>query len=127
MSESKYIQKLINKVKSLEKENKALSNQVDKDMTNKLYYEQKEVRLMFTDVGRWVKEKDYQALETELETVREQLNIKVFASNEQRVQLQKLKEALDIIMAEINSTPMLAQYFDLRIIRKANELLKKEP
>jgi len=83
---------------------------------------------MHPELENTVKQPDYtvalenyaEALEMELEQSDEQVQM-------QLIELQKLKEVLDIIMAEINSTPMLAQYFDLRIIRKANELLKKEP
>lgn len=37
----------------------------------------------------------------------------------------ELLEALDYIMSEINSNPMSVQYFDLRLIKQANEAIKK--
>ena len=36
---------------------------------------------------------------------------------------EQLMEVLDLIMSEINSSPMSVQFFDLRIIKQANEIL----
>ena len=96
-----------------------------KDMTNKLYYEQKEVRLMFTDVGRWVKEKDYQALETENAELKATKGYTLLKENiDQARQLQKLKLALadKILDVRIKYEPEVVK----NRLKELQELLKKE-